>query len=82
MGNVSRIWNLNRRYIMENEEREFTEEEIWEWIDEKREEEWCENWKRRNRNWEYIMTVYKKISKKKQKQYSEWFRKARKYYEK
>ena len=52
MGNVSRIWNLNRRYIMENEEREFTEEEIWEWIDEKREEEWCENWKRRNRNWE------------------------------
>ena len=27
------------------------------------------------------MRVYKKISKKKQKQYSEWFRKARKYYE-
>ena len=26
------------------------------------------------------MKAYKKISKKKQKQYSEWFRKARKYY--
>ena len=27
------------------------------------------------------MKVYKKINKKKQEQYSEWFRKARKYYE-